>query len=111
MLMVIPGCATWRRPGIHTPDRGYGFRAFHSRPQMCNCTSGNDDVDDLTHRHADRPDRDPDVVVADGTDGGYRENSRISTGRDDVRDRRAGGVSDMDRAAGCHQRIAAATAC
>src|ERR1700680_4348260 len=33
-----------RRPGIHTPDRGYGFRArsFHSRPQMCNCTSGND---------------------------------------------------------------------
>jgi hypothetical protein len=31
---VIPRCAiahrgyaTWRRPGIHTPDRGYGFRA------------------------------------------------------------------------------------
>jgi hypothetical protein len=24
---VIPGCATWRRPGIHTPGRGYGFRA------------------------------------------------------------------------------------
>src|ERR1700716_4160346 len=24
---VIPGCAAWRRPGIHTPDRGYGFRA------------------------------------------------------------------------------------
>ena len=23
---VIPGCATWRRPGIHTPCRGYGFR-------------------------------------------------------------------------------------
>src|ERR1700676_3171387 len=21
------GCAPWRRPGIHTPDRGYGFRA------------------------------------------------------------------------------------
>src|SRR5712672_3349533 len=20
--IVIPGCATWRRPGIHTPDRG-----------------------------------------------------------------------------------------
>src|SRR5712664_4079870 len=41
-LIVIPrcasahrGCATWRRPGIHTPRRGYGFRArsFHSRPQ------------------------------------------------------------------------------
>src|SRR6185312_14839211 len=24
---VIPGCASWPRPGIHTPDRGYGFRA------------------------------------------------------------------------------------
>src|SRR5437762_9336510 len=34
--LVIPGCATWRRPGIHTPDCGYGFRArsFHSRPGM-----------------------------------------------------------------------------
>src|SRR5229473_1676609 len=53
--------------------------------------------DDLTHRDADRPDRDPDVVAADGAYGGHRENSRISTGRDDVRDRRAGGISDMDR--------------
>ena len=32
---VIPGCATWRRPGIHTPDRGYGFRACAAaRPGM-----------------------------------------------------------------------------
>src|SRR6266404_4869661 len=33
---VIPGCATWRRPGIHTPGRGYGFRArsLCSRPGM-----------------------------------------------------------------------------
>src|SRR6266446_11002803 len=32
---VIPGCATWRRPGIHTPDRGYGFRArAAARPGM-----------------------------------------------------------------------------
>src|ERR1700687_52825 len=33
---VIPGCASWRRPGIHTPDGGYGFRArsFCSRPGM-----------------------------------------------------------------------------
>jgi hypothetical protein len=23
--LVIPGCASWRRPGIHTHDRGYGF--------------------------------------------------------------------------------------
>ena len=22
---VIPGCASWRRPGIHTPRGGYGF--------------------------------------------------------------------------------------
>jgi hypothetical protein len=28
---VIPGCATWRRPGIHTPGRGYGFRARATR--------------------------------------------------------------------------------
>src|SRR6266404_6584931 len=33
---VIPGRAPWRGPGIHTPDRRYGFRArsFHSRPGM-----------------------------------------------------------------------------
>src|SRR5881397_3503567 len=33
---VIPGCAARRRPGIHTHDRSYGFRArsFHSRPGM-----------------------------------------------------------------------------
>src|SRR5712691_4125840 len=33
---VIPGYATWRRPGIHTPCRGYGFRArsLRSRPGM-----------------------------------------------------------------------------
>src|SRR6266478_7466651 len=30
------GCAAWRRPGIHTPGRGYGFRAhsLRSRPGM-----------------------------------------------------------------------------
>src|SRR5664279_1929798 len=25
-FLVIPGCAPWRRPGIHTHDGGYGFR-------------------------------------------------------------------------------------
>ena len=37
LATVIPGCAAWRRPqmrncasGIHTPDRGYGFRALAS---------------------------------------------------------------------------------
>src|SRR5712672_1531671 len=30
-LLVIPGCATWRRPGIHNHDREYGFRARASR--------------------------------------------------------------------------------
>jgi hypothetical protein len=36
--VVIPGCASWRRPGIHTHDGGYGFRAhsLHSRPGMTN---------------------------------------------------------------------------
>src|SRR5258708_37965618 len=67
--------------------------------------------DDLTHRDADRPDRDPDVVAADGAYGGHRENSRISTGRGDVRDRRACGISDTDRGAGCHQRTVAAAHC
>src|SRR5258708_27138030 len=41
----ILGCATWRRPGIPTPSRGYGFRArsLRSRPGMtgwdCCCSS------------------------------------------------------------------------
>jgi hypothetical protein len=26
-IVVIPGCASWRRPAIHTHDGGYGFRA------------------------------------------------------------------------------------
>src|SRR6478735_4316183 len=26
-MPVIPGCVARRRPGIHPPDRGYGFRA------------------------------------------------------------------------------------
>jgi hypothetical protein len=35
LVNVIPGCATWRRPGIHTPDRGYGFPGSRSaRPGM-----------------------------------------------------------------------------
>src|SRR5207247_6962646 len=34
----VPGCASWRRPGIHTHDGGYGFRArsLCSRPGMTN---------------------------------------------------------------------------
>ena len=27
LFFVIPGCVTWRRPGIHNHDREYGFRA------------------------------------------------------------------------------------
>jgi hypothetical protein len=27
VTVVIPGCASWHRAGIHTPDGGYGFRA------------------------------------------------------------------------------------
>jgi hypothetical protein len=29
--LVIPGRASWREPGIQTPDRGYGFRACAKR--------------------------------------------------------------------------------
>ena len=33
--VVIPGCATWRRPGIHNHHREYGFRArAPARPGM-----------------------------------------------------------------------------
>src|SRR5260370_6629148 len=47
-IFVIPrcaiahrGCASGRRPGIHTPCRGYGFRvrSFHSRPGMTTKTN------------------------------------------------------------------------
>ena len=31
-IFVIPGCASWRRPGIHTHYRGYGFRARRFAP-------------------------------------------------------------------------------
>src|SRR6202171_6330308 len=36
LSVVIPGCAIWRRPGIHNHDREYGFRArsLRSRPGM-----------------------------------------------------------------------------
>jgi len=27
LFFVIPGRASWREPGMHTPDGGYGFRA------------------------------------------------------------------------------------
>src|SRR5882672_7682712 len=38
---VIPGCATWRRPGIHTPGRGYGFRAHRfAMPRNDSLASG-----------------------------------------------------------------------
>src|ERR1700682_4091994 len=67
--------------------------------------------DDTTHRYPYRTDRDPDVVAAGGADGGHRENSGIPTGDDDIRDRRAGGIPDMDRAAGCDQRVVAAARC
>src|SRR6266480_731822 len=60
------------------------------------------------NRHADRTDRDPDVVAAGGADGGHGQNPGVSTGGDDVRDRRAGGIPDLDRAAGCRQQIVAA---
>ena len=52
------------------------------------------------YRHPDRTDRDPDVVAAGGADGGDGEDSRLSARGDDVRDRRAGRVRELVRAAG-----------
>src|SRR3979409_1482126 len=68
----------------------------------------NDELDDPAHRYADRTDRDPDVVAARRADGGDGKNPGLPTGGDDVRDRRAGGVPDMDRTAGCGPRVVAA---
>src|SRR5258708_1363452 len=49
---VIPGRASWRRPGIHTPGGGYGFRArARARPGMTNAGS------DTRTTHHDIPDR------------------------------------------------------
>src|SRR3984957_7522389 len=66
--------------------------------------------DDLPHRYLDRTDRDPDVVAAGGADGGDGENPRLSTGGDNLCDRRAGGGADLDRTARGRQGLAA-TAC
>jgi hypothetical protein len=46
MFTVIPGASGASEPGIHNPDREYGFRACAkmAHPQMCNCTSGNDAI-------------------------------------------------------------------
>src|SRR5512140_874669 len=64
-----------------------------------------------SHRHADRTDRDPDVVAAGGTDGCDRKGPRLSARGDDVRDWRAGRVPDMDRAVAGDARVAAAARC
>src|SRR5882672_6769443 len=88
----------------------FRVRSVPSRPQMCNCTSGNDKRNDPTYRYADRIDRDRDVVAAGGTDGGDRKNSRVPAGGDDVRDRSAGRISHLDRATEGDARIVAAAA-
>src|SRR4051812_2866269 len=54
----------WRRPAIHIPGSGYGFRVRSLRAR--------NEVDDPPHRHVDRIDCDPDVVAACGADGGDR---------------------------------------
>src|ERR1700712_3370001 len=45
-------------------------------------------IHDLPHRYADGIDCDPDVVAAVGHDGRDREDSRVPTRGDDIRDRR-----------------------
>jgi hypothetical protein len=34
LAFVIPGRAPWREPGIHTHDRGYGFRAHRQQARI-----------------------------------------------------------------------------
>src|SRR5690349_4464121 len=45
LSFVIPGRAPWREPGIHTPGRGYGFRARDF------VAPRNDDAKLALHRH------------------------------------------------------------
>ena len=66
--------------------------------------------DDPAHRHVDRADRDPDVVAARGAHGRNRDHAGLSTGGDDVCDRRGGRFPDLDRPAGRGARLAAVAA-
>src|SRR5450631_4226340 len=102
-LSAMPGIhvfATGRREKIRGwPGHLARRRASRFCPAMTQETSIIAQPDDPTHSHPDRTDRDPDVVVACGADGGDRENSRLPARGDDVRDRRAGRVPDLDRTA------------
>src|SRR5947209_3644141 len=66
----------------------------------------NDVSDDASCRNPDRAERDSDVVATVGDDGCDRHHSRISNRGDYVRDRRAGGITDMDRTESGARRFA-----
>src|SRR5258708_11371803 len=86
-------------PGIHVLTTNKKEGDGRDEPGHDGKYFGFVEQDDPPHRHPDRTDRDPDVVAAGGTDGGDGKNSRVSIGGNDVRDRRADGISDLDRAA------------
>src|SRR5882724_1778434 len=70
----------------------------------------NDKVDDSPHRDADRIDRDPDVVAIGRDDGCDRHRPGLSARGNDLCDRCAGGVADLDRAPWRDPRIVATAA-
>ncbi len=63
-------------------------------------------LNDPAYRHADRADRDPDVVAARGAHGRDRDNAGLSTGGHDVCNRRGGRFPDLDRPPGRGSRLA-----
>src|ERR1700720_796953 len=65
---------------------------------------------DLPNRNPDRTGRDPDVVAACRAHRGHGKDSRLPTGGDDVCDRRAGGLPDINRPRPGHRRLAPAAA-
>src|SRR5260370_42457533 len=95
-------------PGIHVLTTNKKDGDGRDEPGHDGKYFGFVEQDDPPPRNPDRTDRDPDVVAAGGTDGGDRKDSRVSIGGDDVCDRRADGISDMDRAARRDRRVAAA---
>src|SRR5580704_2890626 len=71
---------------------------------------GMTEANESSRRYADRTDRDPDGVAAGGTDGGDWEDPGVSAGGDDVSDRLARRIPDLDRTAERFSRAVAAAA-
>ena len=72
--LVIPGRAPWRGPGIHTPDRGYGFRARRF------ASSRNDGglFLHIIERHAPQPEREVGLEMQRGDHFAHRQFGHIA---------------------------------